>query len=319
MLEQLDKPRRDLTGDSMWAKINWGALSVVVVWGIGTVAAKFLLGVFSPAGFLCLRNLVGGLILLTVVALLRPGLWRSLRVSFLPLLGLGVLMGVQMLSFFSGLSLTYANEAMLVFSTAPVWTGVIVTIAGLEVMCSRNWAGFFIALGGVTLVVLGAGTTSSSVAPARITGDLIMLASAVLFGVYMILSRPLMQRHGTLVVTAVAMVLSNVVLVPVGLGELIATPWMQLTSLHWALLAYTICVGVGYGMIMWYRSVRLEGATRTIVYQYLVPIVTLAAAVAFLHEQPTRWQLAGIAVTMGGVYFAIQRPGSPQSGPVAQK
>ena len=227
-------------------------------------------------------------------------------------------MGVQMLGFVTGLDLTYANEAMLVFSTAPVWTGVIVAIAGLEVMCPRNWAGFFIALGGVALVVLGAGTISSSVAPARITGDLIMLASAVLYGVYMILSRPLMQKHGTLVVTAVAMVLSNVVLVPVGLGGLIATPWRQLTSLHWVLLTYNICVGLGYGMIMWYRSVRLEGAARTIVYQYLVPIVTLAAAAVFLHEQPTGWQLAGIAITLGGVYFASQRPGSPQPGSVAQ-
>jgi len=319
MLEQLDKPRHALTDSQAWGKVNWPALSVVVVWGTGTVAVKFLLGIFSPAGFLCLRNLTVGLILLTVVALLRPALRRSLRVSFFPLLGLGVLMGVQMLGFVIGLDLTYANEAMLVFSTAPVWTGVIVAVAGLEVMDWRNWAGFFIALSGVALVVLGAGTTSSSVASARITGDLIMLASAVLYGVYMILSRPLMQRHGTLIVTAVAVVLSNVVLVPVGLSKLIATPWMQLTPLHWALLAYSICVAMGYGMIMWYRSVRLEGAARTIVYQYLVPIVTLAAAVAFLHEQPTRWQLAGIAVTLGGVYFASQRRGSPQPGPVAQK
>ncbi len=228
-------------------------------------------------------------------------------------------MGVQMLSFFIGLDLTHANEAMLVFSTAPVWTGLLVAIAGLEVMSRRNWVGFFVALGGVALVVLGAGTASSSVAPARITGDLIMLAAAVLYGVYMILSRPLMQRHGTLVVTAVAVVLSNVVLVPVGLGELIATPWIQLTSLHWMLLAYNICIVSAYGMIMWYRSVRLKGAARTIIYQYLVPIVTLAAAVAFLHEQPTRWQLAGIAVTLGGVYFARQRPDPPQPGPVAQR
>ena len=319
MLRQSAKFLHALADNRALPEVNWAALSVAVVWGTGSVASKFLLGVFAPAGPQCLRNLAGGLILLTVVALLRPGLRRSLRVSFLPLLGLGVLMGIQMLGFIIGLDLTYANEAMLVFSTAPVWTGVIVAIAGLEVMCPRNWAGFFIALGGVAMVVLGAGTTPSSVVPARITGDLIMLSSAVLYGVYMILSRPLMQRHGTLVVTAVAMVLSNVVLVPVGLGGLIATPWRQLTTLHWALLAYNVCIVSAYGMIMWYRSVRLKGAAGTIVYQYLVPIVTLAAAAAFLHEQPTGWQLIGIAVTLGGVYFASKRPGSPQLGPVAQK
>ncbi len=319
MIGQLSKFHQSLADNGVWAKVNWPALSVVLVWGTGAVAAKFLLGVFSPAGLLCLRNLTVGLILLTVVVLLRPGLQRSLRVSFFPFLGLGVLMGVQMLSFLTGLDLTYANEGMLVFSAAPLWTGLIVAIAGLEVMYLRNWAGFFIALGGVALVVLGAEAGPSSAAPARISGDLIMVASGMLYGVYMILSRPLMQRHGTLVVTAVAMVLSNVVLVPVGLGELIVTPWRQFTSLHWVLLAYNICIVSAYGMIMWYRSVKLKGAAGTIVYQYLVPIVTLAAAVAFLHEQPTHWQLAGIAVTLVGVYFASQRPDSVELGPVIQK
>ncbi len=312
MLQQLSKFQQALADNHGWAKVNWPALSVVVVWGIGSVATKFLLSVFSPAGFQCLRNLAGGLILLTVVALLRPGLRRSLRLSFFPLLGLGVLMGVQMLTFVIGLNLTYASEGVLVFSTAPVWTAVIVAVAGLEVMYRRNWAGFFVALGGVAMVMLGAESSPTIVAPARIAGDLIMLGSAVLYGVYMILSRPLMQRHGTLVVTAVALVLSNVFLVPMGLAQLIATPWRQLAGLHWALLAYVVCVAMVYGMIMWYRSVKLRGASQTVVYQYLMPIVALAAAVAFLHEQPTGWQLVGIAVTLGGVYFAIQQPDSAQ-------
>ncbi len=311
MLRQSAKSLHTLADNCALPAVNWAALSVAVVWGTGSVASKFLLGVFAPAGLQCLRNLAGGLILLTIVALLRPGLRRSLRISFFPLLGLGVLLGVQMLTFVIGLDLTYASEAVLVFSTAPVWTAVIVAVAGLEVMYLRNWAGFFVALGGVAMVMLGAETSPTTVAPARITGDLVMLASTVLYGVYMILSRPLMQRHGTLVVTAVALVLSNVLLVPVGLGQLIATPWRQLAGLHWALLAYVVCVAMVYGMLMWYRSVKIRGASQTIVYQYLTPIVALAAAVAFLHEQPTGWQLVGIVVTLAGVYIASQRPDSP--------
>jgi drug/metabolite transporter (DMT)-like permease len=116
-----------------------------------------------------------------------------------------------------------------------------------------------------------------------------------------------------------ALVLSNVVLIPAGWGQLVASPWGQVTTLHWAFLAYSIFLAMGYGMIMWYRSVKHRGASRTVVYQYLMPIVALGAAVAFLRERPTGWQLAGIAVTLVGVYFASQRPDSLQPGPVAQK
>ncbi len=223
-------------------------------------------------------------------------------------------MGVQMLVFYTGLGLTYANEALVIFSTAPVWVGVIVALAGLEVMYPCQWVGFFVALSGVAMLMLGAETTPSSAAPARIAGDLIMLGSAVLYGLYMILTRPLMQKHGTLVVVAVSTVVSSVILIPAGLRSLTAMAWVQLTGLHWALLAYTICFAVVYGSIMWYRSVKLEGASRTVLYQYLMPIVVLVAAVVFLHERPTGWQLVGIAITLGGVYFANQQPGPPQSG-----
>ena len=58
MLEQLDKPQRALTDSQAWAKVNWPALSVVVVWGTGSVAAKFLLGILSPAGFQMPANVV---------------------------------------------------------------------------------------------------------------------------------------------------------------------------------------------------------------------------------------------------------------------
>jgi len=319
MLRNLTCFQETLRNRKLLAAINWGALSAVVVWGIDSVVVKSLLGVFDPAGFQCLRSLVGGAMFLTVVSLLRPGLRRSLRLAFFPLLGLGLLMGAQTLTFVVSLDMTYACEGALVFSTAPVWTGLIATVAGLETMGRRNWAGFCIALAGVAMVVLGAEQSPSSAAPARIGGDLLMLSSAAVYGLYMVFSRPVIQKHGTLVVTAVALVLSNVVLIPAGWGKLVASPWDQVTTLHWAFVAYSIVLAMGYGMIMWYRSVKRRGASRTVVYQYLMPIVALGAAVAFLRERPTGWQLAGIAVTLAGVYFASQRSDSLQPGPVAQE
>jgi len=212
-------------------------------------------------------------------------------------------MGGQLLTFVVGLDMTYACEGALVFNTAPIWTGLIATVAGLETI--------------VAMVILGAGQSPSSAAPARITGDIVMLGSAAMYGVYMVFSRPVIQKHGTLVVTAATMALSNVVLIPAGFKPLMASPWGQITALHWALVAYSVFLAMGYGMIVWYHSVKRRGASRTVVYQYLMPIVALGAAVVFLHEQPTCWQLVGIVVTLAGVYFASQRPDLSRPGPVA--
>ena len=288
--------------------VDWRALSVALLWGTSAVAQKFLLGIFTPAGFQCLRSLLGALTLLIVVRLLRPKFGQVLGSCWVLLLGAGLLMGVQMLTFVTALDLTYASEGALLISTAPIWTAIIVAVAGMEAMHFRSWLGIFVALGGVAMVVLGAGTSPSTMAPDRIAGDVLMIVSAILYGLYMVISRPLMQRHGTLVITAASLGFSNIVVVPLGLGQLIATPWAQLSVLHWSLLAYTAFFATLVGMLMWYRSIKQRGAARTATYQYLVPIVALGTAVVLLHEQPTTWQLAGIVITLGGLYLTHRRP-----------
>jgi len=298
---------------NLLSRIDFGALSVAIIWGINNVTQKFLLDTFTPSALQCLRGVVAGVSLLALVVALGRNLRAALSASLGYLLGAGLMMGVQMLAFFYALKLTYASEGSLLISTAPVWTTVIVAATRIEVIYPRNWLGILVALGGVAMVVLGATSVGTGSAPHRITGDLIMISSAFLYGLYMVLSRPLMQRHGSLTVTAVALFFSNVIVLPLGLHQLINAPWRDLTSLHWALLAFAIFAGMVYGMGMWYRSINVHGAARTAVYQYLVPLVAVGAAVVFLHEHPTPWQLAGIAVTLYGTYLAHHRP--PESLP----
>ncbi len=310
---QEERSGSQISNPSPLAQLNLGALSVAIVWGITNVTNKFLLDTFTPFALQCLRGTVASISLLGLVLMLGRNLRTALSASFIYLLGAGLLVGVQMLAFFYALSLTYAAEGSLLISTAPVWTTIIVAAARIETVCSRNWIGIFVALGGVAMVVLGAASVGTGQAPQRITGDLIMIGSAFCYGLYMVLSRPLMQRHGSLTVTALALFFSNIIVVPLGLHQLISTPWRNLTSLHWALLGFGIFVGMVYGMGMWYHSIKVHGAARTAVYQYLVPLVSLGTAVVFLHEQPTRWQLAGMVITLCGIYLAHHRP--PESLP----
>ena len=297
-----------LSDPSPPVQLNLGALSVAIVWGINNVTQKLLLDMFTPFALQCLRGAVASISLLVLVLMLGRNLRAALSPSFVYLLGAGLLVGVQMLSFLYALRLTYVAEGSLLISTAPIWTSMIVAAVGIETVSSRNWLGIFVALGGAAMVILGVTSVGTGQAPQRITGDLIMIGSAFLFGLYMVLSRPLMQRHGSLTVTALTLLFSNVIVVPLGLHQLISTPWRDLTSLHWALLGFGILGGMVYGMAMWYHSIKVHGSARTAVYQYLVPLVALGTAVVFLHEHPTRWQLAGIVVTLYGIYLAHHRP-----------
>ncbi len=296
------------TYESPAPPLDFGALSVAIVWGTTAVVQKFLLEVFSPAALQCIRNSGASVLLLAIMLLLGRRIREALSTSFWALLGAGLLMGVQLLTFVYALNLTTASEAALIISTAPVWTALLAAALGLEAIYPRNWMGILVALGGVALIVVGGSLSPVAHAPTRVAGDMLMLLSAFLYGSYMVISKGLMQRHGTLVVITLCACLANVIIVPLGLDQVLAAPWSTLSSLQWLCLVYAIVLGSVYGFVMWYRSIKRTSPARTAVYQYLVPIVAVVTAALFLHERLTLLQFAGIGVTLGGIWVARYHP-----------
>jgi len=73
--------------------------------------------------------------------------------------------------------------------------------------------------------------------------------------------------------------------------------------------------------MLYYRGVRVLGATRTAVYGNLQPLIALAVAAIMLGETPTGPQLLGAAFIMGGLLMSrmarvttvVERPSIPES------
>ncbi len=287
--------------------IDWGPLSVAFVWGLNAVAQKFLLRTLSPSALQSVRYGCVSLLLLGAMWWMGRRVGKVLKGDFVSLLGAGLLIGVQLLIFIHALNLTTASEATVIISTAPVWTAVLTAIMGLEILYLRNWLGIVAALGGVSLVILGGAATPAAHAPARVAGDMTMLGAAFLYALYMVISKRLMNRHGTLAVITLSLCIANLVFLPAGLSQAMAVPWLTLSGLEWFCLAYGILLAGVYGFVMWYRSIKLTTPARTAVYQYLVPVFAVLAAALFLHEKLAGYQFVGIAVTLGGVYLARYR------------
>jgi drug/metabolite transporter (DMT)-like permease len=53
--------------------------------------------------------------------------------------------------------------------------------------------------------------------------------------------------------------------------------------------------------VIWNRSVKLVGPSRTVIYMCLTPLVAVVTAAAFLGERPRPLQAVGAALIIGGV------------------
>jgi len=285
-------------------------VSVALIWGGNFVTYKILLDKISPTGLLAARFVTVTAFLLAILWLTgrlrrnEPGMWLRLFVA-------GVLvMGVQQILFVHGLNLTAAGEGALLFSTAPVFTALMVAVAGTEIITASSWVGVIAAFGGVAMVVLGGGKATGAPGT-RIAGDLLMLGSALLYAVFMVLSKGLMEKYGALKVVTFAYLFGMLVVVPAGAREALAADWAGLSFACWFCFAYLVLLAGSYGFFVWYWRISRTSPARVAVYQYAVPVVALIAAAIWLAERPTALQLVGAALVLTGLALARRTPRVP--------
>lgn len=190
-------------------------LSVAILWGGNFPVYKRLMDSIEPVGLLAVRFVAMGGLLLVILAV-TGRMRHTSRRMWLPVFLAGVLvMGTQQLTFVLGLNLTAAGEGSLLFSTAPVFTALIAALLGAEIIAGTQWLGVLAAFAGAAMVIMG-GAGAQHAPATRVSGDLLMLGSAVGYGLFMVISRPLMARHGALKVLTFAYMFGGLVVVPFG-------------------------------------------------------------------------------------------------------
>jgi drug/metabolite transporter (DMT)-like permease len=138
-------------------------------------------------------------------------------------------------------------------------------------------------------------------------GDLTMLAAALAWSVYTVLSSPYVRKYGALPITASTMWIGTVGLVAVSTPTLVSQDWSIVSPLAWGGLVYSGAFSIALAYVLWYYGVRHLGSSRTAVYSNTVPIVALLVAWLTLGEVPSWVQIVGAALILGGIGLARLR------------
>lgn len=257
-----------------------------------------------PIDVIVLRYGVAGLILLPW--LVRKGLRDLGGVGWGRGVVLALMVGPLFLMFGAGgfLFAPLAHGAVIQPSTAAlVATGIAILFLGEKLHAARI-AGITMVLGGIALIAL-AGSTSG--APGAWKGQLMFMAAGGCWAGFTILLR--LWQLGAIAATAVASVLSAVVVVP---GVLLFGTFDRLAALPTETLILQIVVhGVMAGvlaMVAYARSVALLGVGSAALFPAVVPAVALIMGIPLAGEVPTapEWLGAvlattGLAVALGGI------------------
>lgn len=279
------------------------SFALIAVWGINFSVQKVVFDALTPGGFLFVRYLI---MPVCAVALLwqRYGThWPRLpREEWWALLKLGLLGHLLHVGFVTfGIYWSTAFSSALILACGPVFTLLLLRRAKLEVPTRAQLAGIGIACVGVLVFLsdklLGARWQASS-------GDLVLLAAAAFFSAYTVHSKPLIERHGGVLVMAYATLLGSVPVLLLALPSGIQVDWAAQPPAIWAGLFWSIVLSAFVGWIVWGWVNAVRGVARTAPLQYLMPPVAGLVAWFATGETYTGIKLAGAAVTLLGVALA---------------
>jgi drug/metabolite transporter (DMT)-like permease len=278
-------------------------LAVIVVWGANFSVQKALFAAITPTGFLFARYLImpacALALLLRIYGTRFPAVSRRDLFDLAKLGFFGHVLHVGMVT--HGIDWSTAFSSSLILACGPVFTLLILRWSGIEQLNRAQVAGVAVACVGVLVFLsdkLLAGRWLAS------GGDLFLLVAASFFSYYTVAAKPLIERHGGIVVMAYATLLGSVPVVvlsmPVGLG----IDWGHLSPLLWAGLLWAVIVSAFAGWLAWGWVNAVRGVARTAPLMYLMPPVAGAVAWAVSDERFTLPKVLGAAITLGGVALA---------------
>lgn len=279
------------------------ALATILVWGITFISTKVLLEDFTPLEILLLRFLLGWLALWLVWP--RPLHVRGRRDELV--FAAAGLSGVTLYFLLENMALTctFASNVGVIVAVSPFFTALLAwRFLGSARPGPAFMAGFVLAMAGIAL--MGWNGRALALDP---LGDGLALLAALAWAVYSVLVRSLAARgYGSLAATRRIFFYGLVFMLPalpllgfsVSWRDLLR-PVNALNLLFLGLWASALC------FVTWTFTVRQLGAVRAALYIYLVPVVTVVAAILILHERLTWLSGIGMALTLAGLLVSEWR------------
>jgi drug/metabolite transporter (DMT)-like permease len=268
-------------------------------WGMGTVMSKHSLDLLPPLPLLALQ-LAASIAVLWLLTLLRyPRAirsWRDLRAGWTGILepGLAYALGI------SGLALTSASSASLIFVTEPIFIIVISVLFLREKVRPVVW-------GTVALVIMGTLLVSGEDAGGgaqSIGGDMLLLLSTASAALYVIFSRRSVETMPPLPLAALQQSAGlgvALALLVVGFGGTGGFSPVNVSAETWGWAMLTGVVQYALAFFLYLSALRDIPASQAALFLTLIPVFGIGGAAVFLGETMSAMQFGGAGLIIGAL------------------
>lgn len=277
------------------------ALFTVVNWGTTFIATKVLLEAFTPLEILIFRFVLGYAALAAACPKrLKVGDWKKEG-----LLAAAGLTGVCLYYLLENIALTFstASNVGVIVSASPLFVALfsLALSRGKERPGWRFLVGFLLSMGGICLI-----SYAGSALALDLRGDLLAVIAAMVWAVYSLLTKKI-GSFGWNVILTTRRIFFYGILFMIPASAFLPFRWELWRLGNGSYLTMLLYLGLGacaMCFVTWNYAIKTLGPVKTMVYIYLVPVITVICSALILHETVTLRSGAGTALTLAGLVLS---------------
>lgn len=253
-------------------------------------------GAIDPFFLAVLRFGVAGILmlLLKIKQIRRIGQRDWLIMAGIGILGLGGTFG----PYHYVLQTSPASQVALIFSLNPVFASLAAVAVLKEKISARQIAALILGFCGVYVVSFGFKPIQFD----TLRDPLLMLWTAVAFGIYTTFNKRMVLKHGPIVTTGITFIFAAISLLPLVKTFTITEPARIIPILAYLIFGTTF---LGY-LLYFYGLKRVSVATGSAMF-YLKPILATILSFIILHEIPSAEFYFGMIIIFGALSFSMKR------------
>jgi drug/metabolite transporter (DMT)-like permease len=207
------------------------------------------------------------------------------------------------LCFFGALGRMPAGRAALFIALNPIVTALAAALLLRERLTAVKWAGIALAFCGAAVVITRGDPAGAlrDIGQSVGLGELLMVCAISSWAAYTLVGRSALKGLSPIAATTYASLWGLLFLAVGAARDIASVEWSAIGWQVWAGLCYLGAFGTVLGFVWYYEGVKAIGASRTAVFNNLVPVFGIGLAALLLGEQVLASMVAGGVLVAAGV------------------